>query len=144
MVKDYGSCRLTPSRDLRLAWADLLNLTHTIESYKAIWFGSLNHFLLHLGAIPETMEEWKFLLCLVKSHCSSVPHPAMQNGGAVSNGDPNWPNSVTVENVALLLARVIGPDRALQLLQECGLMVELSERFAKVCEILRIAEKRQR
>ncbi|XP_033009915.1 Hermansky-Pudlak syndrome 5 protein isoform X2 [Lacerta agilis] len=96
------------------------------------------------GAIPETVEEWKFLLCLVKSHCSSVLHPAMQNGGAVSNGDPNWPNSVTVENVALLLARVIGPDRALQLLQECGLMVELSERFAKVCEILRIAEKRQR
>ncbi|XP_061466203.1 BLOC-2 complex member HPS5 isoform X2 [Rhineura floridana] len=96
------------------------------------------------GAIPETVEEWKFLLCLVKSCHSSVLHPATQNGSAVSNGTSDWSNTVTIENVALLLARVIGPDRALQLLQECGLMVELSERFAKVCEILRIAEKRQR
>ncbi|XP_066465608.1 BLOC-2 complex member HPS5 [Tiliqua scincoides] len=96
------------------------------------------------GAIPETIEEWKFFLCLVKNHCSSVLHPPMQNGSAVSNGTPNWSNCVTVENVALLLAKVIGPDRALLLLQEYDLMVELSERFAKVCEILRIAEKRQR
>ncbi|XP_015272770.1 PREDICTED: Hermansky-Pudlak syndrome 5 protein [Gekko japonicus] len=96
------------------------------------------------GAVPETMEEWRFLLSLVKSHHSSVLHPAMQNGSAVSNGTPNWSNCVTVENVALLLAKIIGPDRAVLLLQECGLMTELSEKFAKVCEILRIAEKRQR
>ncbi|XP_062973260.1 BLOC-2 complex member HPS5 isoform X2 [Elgaria multicarinata webbii] len=96
------------------------------------------------GAIPETMEEWKFLLSLVKSHHSSALHPGMQNGSAVPNGSPDWSNYITVENVGLLLARVIGPDRASQLLQECGLMAELSERFAKVCEILRIAEKRQR
>ncbi|XP_053128529.1 BLOC-2 complex member HPS5 [Hemicordylus capensis] len=96
------------------------------------------------GAIPETMEEWKFLLCLIKSHCSSVLHPTMQNGSALGNGTPNWPNCITVENVALLLAKDIGPDRALLLLEGCGLMAELSERFAKVCEILRIAEKRQR
>lgn len=94
------------------------------------------------GAIPETIEEWKFFLCLVKHHCSSDLHPPIQNGSAI--GIPNWSNCVTVENVALLLAKVIGPDRALLLLQEYDLMVELSERFVKVCEILRIAEKRQR
>nr|XP_056707603.1 BLOC-2 complex member HPS5 [Euleptes europaea] len=96
------------------------------------------------GAVPETVEEWKFLLGLVKSHHSSVLHPAMQNGDAVSNGAPNWSNCVTVENVALVLAKIVGPDRAALLLQECGLMTELSGKFAKVCEILRIAEKRQR
>ncbi|KAJ6665040.1 hypothetical protein lerEdw1_005271 [Lerista edwardsae] len=96
------------------------------------------------GAIPETVDEWKFLLCLVKNHCSIVLHPPLQNGSSISNGTPNWSNCVTVENVALLLAKVIGPDRALLLLQEYDLMDELSERFAKVCEILRIAEKRQR
>ncbi|XP_060119200.1 BLOC-2 complex member HPS5 [Heteronotia binoei] len=96
------------------------------------------------GAVPETVEEWRFLLNLVKSHHSSVLHSSMQNGSAVSNGAPNWSNCVTVENVAVLLAKIIGPDRAVLLLQECGLMTELSEKFAKVCEILRIAEKRQR
>ncbi|XP_054826717.1 BLOC-2 complex member HPS5 [Eublepharis macularius] len=96
------------------------------------------------GAVPETVEEWKFLLGLVKSHHNSVFNPAMQNGSTVSNGAPNWSNCITIENVALLLAKIIGPDLALLVLQECGLMNELSEKFAKVCEILRITEKRQR
>ncbi|XP_042312309.1 Hermansky-Pudlak syndrome 5 protein [Sceloporus undulatus] len=96
------------------------------------------------GAIPETVEEWKFLLCLIKNHHSSVFQPVVQNGGTFNNGTPDWSTSVTIENVALLLARLSGPDSALQLLQECGLMDELSERFAKICEILRMAEKRQR
>lgn len=94
--------------------------------------------------MPETVEEWRFLLDLVKSHHSSVLHPSVQNGSSVSNGAPNWSNCITVENVALLLAKIIGPDCAVLLLQESGLMTELSEKFAKVCEILRIAEKRQR
>lgn len=102
------------------------------------------YYHLRIGAIPETVDEWKFLLCLVKNHCSSVLHPPLQNGSSISNGTPNWSNCVTIENVALLLAKVIGPDRALLLLQEYDLMDELSERFAKVCEILRIAERRQR
>uniref|UniRef100_A0A8D0GYA4 HPS5 TPR domain-containing protein n=1 Tax=Sphenodon punctatus TaxID=8508 RepID=A0A8D0GYA4_SPHPU len=95
-------------------------------------------------SIPETMEEWKYLLHLAQSHSSGVHVHSTQNGSAVSNGSSNWSNCITVENVALLLAKVIGPDRALLLLQECGLTVELSERFTRVCEILRIAEKRQR
>ncbi|XP_063145458.1 BLOC-2 complex member HPS5 [Candoia aspera] len=93
------------------------------------------------GTVPKTTEEWKFLLCLVKNHQNIL---VSQDDTAVSNGTPGWSNPVTVENVALLAARIIGPDRSLQLLQECDLGAELSERFAKICEILRIAEKRQR
>ncbi|XP_026562304.1 Hermansky-Pudlak syndrome 5 protein isoform X2 [Pseudonaja textilis] len=93
------------------------------------------------GTVPKTIEEWKFLLCLVKSHHNIH---VSQRDIAVTNGTPEWSNSVTVENVALLAARIIGPDHSLQMLQECDLVAELSERFAKICEILRIAEKRQR
>uniref|UniRef100_A0A8C6XVW1 Hermansky-Pudlak syndrome 5 protein homolog n=1 Tax=Naja naja TaxID=35670 RepID=A0A8C6XVW1_NAJNA len=93
------------------------------------------------GTVPKTIEEWKFLLCLLKSHHNIH---VSQRDTAVTNGIPEWSNSVTVENVALLAARIIGPDRSLQMFQECDLVAELSERFAKICEILRIAEKRQR
>ncbi|XP_050191791.1 BLOC-2 complex member HPS5 [Myiozetetes cayanensis] len=96
------------------------------------------------GCIPETIEEWKFLLHLAQNHSAALHHHGQQNGNAVSNGGPSCPDCITVENVALLLARAIGPSRALPLLQECGLTAELSERFTGVCEILRIAEKRQR
>ncbi|XP_056348903.1 BLOC-2 complex member HPS5 isoform X1 [Oenanthe melanoleuca] len=96
------------------------------------------------GAIPETIEEWKFVLHLAQNHSTAFHHHSPQNGNAVSNGGPSCPDCITVENVALLLAKAIGPNRALPLLQECGLTLELSERFTGVCEILRIAEKRQR
>ncbi|XP_074004714.1 BLOC-2 complex member HPS5 [Numenius arquata] len=95
------------------------------------------------GAIPETIEEWKFLLHLAQNH-STTFHHGPGNGNAVSNGSPSCPDCITVENIALLLAKAIGPNRALPLLRECGLTLELSERFTSVCEILRIAEKRQR
>ncbi|NXB98217.1 HPS5 protein, partial [Orthonyx spaldingii] len=96
------------------------------------------------GSIPETTEEWKFLLHLAQNHSTAFHHHGPQNGNAVSNGGPSCPDCITVENVALLLAKAIGPNRALPLLQECGLTLELSERFTGVCEILRLAEKRQR
>ncbi|NXO49473.1 HPS5 protein, partial [Aramus guarauna] len=96
------------------------------------------------GSIPETIEEWKFLLHLAQNHSTAFHHHGPQNGSAVSNGISSCPDCITVENVALLLAKAIGPNRALPLLQECGLTLELSERFSGVCEILRIAEKRQR
>ncbi|NXP13662.1 HPS5 protein, partial [Thinocorus orbignyianus] len=95
------------------------------------------------GSIPETIEEWKFLLHLAQNH-STAFHHGPGNGNAVSNGSSSCPDCITVENVALLLAKAIGPNRALPLLQECGLTLEFSERFTGVCEILRIAEKRQR
>ncbi|NXO15613.1 HPS5 protein, partial [Oriolus oriolus] len=96
------------------------------------------------GSIPETTEEWKFLLHLAQNHSPAFHHQGPQNGNAVSNGGPSCPDCINVENVALLLAKAIGPNRALPLLQECDLTLELSERFTGVCEILRIAEKRQR
>ncbi|NXC99373.1 HPS5 protein, partial [Certhia familiaris] len=96
------------------------------------------------GSIPETIEEWKLVLHLAQSHSTASHHHSPQNGSAVSNGGPSCPDCITVENVALLLAKAIGPNRALPLLQECGLTLELTERFTGVCEILRIAEKRQR
>ncbi|XP_006908197.1 Hermansky-Pudlak syndrome 5 protein, partial [Pteropus alecto] len=91
------------------------------------------------GWIPETMEEWKLLLHLVQNK-STKPVPQKSPNGNFSDG----PSPINVENVALLLAKAMGPDRAWSLLQECGLTLELSEKFTRTCDILRIAEKRQR
>uniref|UniRef100_A0AAA9SN64 HPS5 biosis of lysosomal organelles complex 2 subunit 2 n=2 Tax=Bos TaxID=9903 RepID=A0AAA9SN64_BOVIN len=90
------------------------------------------------GWIPETVEEWKLLLHLVQN-TSTKPAPQQSPDGNFSDG----PSPITVENVALLLAKAMGPDRAWSLLQECGLTLDLSERFTRTCDILRIAEKRQ-
>uniref|UniRef100_A0A8C6MFW3 Hermansky-Pudlak syndrome 5 protein homolog n=1 Tax=Moschus moschiferus TaxID=68415 RepID=A0A8C6MFW3_MOSMO len=92
-----------------------------------------------IGWIPETVEEWKLLLHLVQN-TSTKPAPQQSPDGNFSDG----PSPITMENVALLLAKAMGPDRAWSLLQECGLTLELSERFTRTCDILRIAEKRQR
>lgn len=91
------------------------------------------------GWIPGTVEEWKLLLHLVQNQ-STKPAPPKPPNGNFSDG----PSPINVENVALLLAKAMGPDRAWSLLQECGLTPELSERFTRTCDILRIAEKRQR
>ncbi|KAM5316046.1 BLOC-2 complex member HPS5 isoform 1-T2 [Glossophaga mutica] len=91
------------------------------------------------GWIPETAEEWKLLLHLVQNK-NTKPVPQKSANGNFSDG----PSPINVENVALRLAKAIGPDRAWSLLQECGLTLELSERFTRTCDILRIAEKRQR
>ncbi|XP_032096809.1 Hermansky-Pudlak syndrome 5 protein isoform X1 [Sapajus apella] len=91
------------------------------------------------GWIPETMEEWKLLLHLIQSK-STKPGPQEPLNGSLGDG----PSPINVENVALLLAKSMGPDRAWSLLQECGLALELSEKFTRTCDILRIAEKRQR
>ncbi|XP_008273346.2 BLOC-2 complex member HPS5 isoform X2 [Oryctolagus cuniculus] len=91
------------------------------------------------GWIPETVEEWKLLLHLVQNK-STRQAPEESLNGSLSDG----PSPINVENVALLLAKAMGPDRAWSLLQECGLALELSEKFTRTCDILRIAEKRQR
>ncbi|XP_040844404.1 Hermansky-Pudlak syndrome 5 protein isoform X2 [Ochotona curzoniae] len=91
------------------------------------------------GWIPETVEEWKLLLHLIQNK-GTRPAPEESLHGSLSDG----PSPITVENVALLLAKAVGPDRAWALLQECGLALELSEKFTRTCDILRIAEKRQR
>ncbi|XP_029438238.1 Hermansky-Pudlak syndrome 5 protein [Rhinatrema bivittatum] len=95
------------------------------------------------GLVPETLEEWKFVLHCAQNCNPNLRHAGAQNGHG-STESSSWENCVDVENVSLLLAKVVGPDRACLLLQECGLTGELSERFTRTCEILRVAEKRQR
>lgn len=92
-----------------------------------------------MGWIPETLEEWKLLLHLLQNK-NTRPAPQESLNGSLSDG----PTPINVENVALLLAKAMGPDRAWSLLQECGLALELSEKFTRTCDILRIAERRQR
>ncbi|XP_055986932.1 BLOC-2 complex member HPS5 isoform X3 [Sorex fumeus] len=91
------------------------------------------------GWIPETVEEWRLLLHLVQSK-STAAAPQKSPNGIFGDG----PSPINVENVALLLAKAMGPDQACSLLQECSLTHALSEKFTRTCAILRIAEKRQR
>uniref|UniRef100_A0A8C3H926 Hermansky-Pudlak syndrome 5 protein homolog n=1 Tax=Chrysemys picta bellii TaxID=8478 RepID=A0A8C3H926_CHRPI len=122
-----------------------LELDRRIEAFtNIVHLDDMNLLDGEHGSIPETVEEWKFLLHLAQSHSTDFHCHGTQNGNTIGNGSTNWSNCITVENVALLLAKVIGPDRALPILQECDLTAELSERFTRICEILRIAEKRQR
>lgn len=60
------------------------------------------------------------------------------------NGSADWSSRITVEKLVLCLARIVGPDRALAALQEHGVHLELNTHSTLVCELLRVAEKRQR
>ncbi|XP_056383815.1 BLOC-2 complex member HPS5 isoform X2 [Hyla sarda] len=93
------------------------------------------------GLLPETMEEWKYIVHLAQDHHQ---HHRAMNGEASSGGHCDWTNCITVENVALLLAKVIGPDRTLPYLQDWGVTEELSDRYSKICNVMEVAEKRQR
>ncbi|KAL7867731.1 hypothetical protein SRHO_G00091150 [Serrasalmus rhombeus] len=82
---------------------------------------------------------------------SSDTCPSDMNGKGIDSGpgDPSndsvdWSSQVNVEKLTLCLARAVGPDRALAALQECGVQLELSPRSTLMCELLRVAEKRQR
>lgn len=103
------------------------------------------------------MQEWKVLIQL-SQQCSCEPGPsthtttaapaANANGtGPLVNGSGSageGGRQVTPENLTLRLARTVGPDRALEVLEECGLPLVLSPHSTLVCELLRVAEKRQR
>ncbi|XP_053346697.1 Hermansky-Pudlak syndrome 5 protein [Clarias gariepinus] len=60
------------------------------------------------------------------------------------NGSPDWSSQITVEKLVLCLAQIVGPDRALAALKDCGLKSELNTHTTLVCDLLRVAEKRQR
>ncbi|XP_075423794.1 BLOC-2 complex member HPS5 isoform X1 [Ascaphus truei] len=122
-----------------------LELDRRIEALSNIvYLDDMNLLNGDNGLIPETMDGWKRILHLAKSCNADHRHHGTENGGTLSNGDSDWPNCITVENVALLLAKVIGPDRAWPYLQEWGLAESFSVRYTSVCEILKVAEKRQR
>uniref|UniRef100_A0A8C1Q3L8 Hermansky-Pudlak syndrome 5 protein homolog n=1 Tax=Cyprinus carpio TaxID=7962 RepID=A0A8C1Q3L8_CYPCA len=81
------------------------------------------------GVVPQSLDEWVVLLQL-----------SQQIG---SNGSTDWSIRVSPENIILRVVRVFGPDRALTALQEHGIQVDLSSRSTLVCDLLRMAEKRQ-
>ncbi|XP_041053959.1 Hermansky-Pudlak syndrome 5 protein isoform X2 [Carcharodon carcharias] len=122
-----------------------LQLCYRVEAFTVIvYLDDISLFDEQNGLMPETLEEWNFVLELVRNHRDITRCIAMQNGDSVANGDSDWSNSISLENVALLLAKTIGPDRALTVLHDRGLQGDMSERFVRVCDILRIGEKRQR
>lgn len=98
------------------------------------------------GVVPQTLDEWKVLIQL-SQQCSSVSEPVpASNGSSLANGSAECSSSrqVSPENLTLRLARTVGPDRALATLQECGVQLVLTPHSTLVCELLRVAEKRQR
>ncbi|KAJ8252218.1 hypothetical protein COCON_G00215300 [Conger conger] len=99
------------------------------------------------GVGPETLEEWKLLLQLSQQQRDSpdpASGPAQPNANGLSNGSCDSCGQVSPESLMLRLARIIGPDRAIETLGDCGICVELGPRSSLVCELLRMAEKRQR
>ncbi|XP_035251534.1 Hermansky-Pudlak syndrome 5 protein isoform X1 [Anguilla anguilla] len=103
------------------------------------------------GINPETLEEWKLLLQLSQQQRDSPdpapdpsPGPAQPNGNGLSNGSCDSRGQISPESLVLRLARIIGPDRAIEALEDCGICVELGPRSSLICELLRMAEKRQR
>lgn len=74
---------------------------------------------------------------------ASATCPSSANGG-LANGSADWSSQITPETLTLRLAHVAGPDHALEALQECGVQLELGPQSTRVCDLLRVAEKRQR
>ncbi|GAA6221445.1 Hermansky-Pudlak syndrome 5 protein [Lates japonicus] len=98
------------------------------------------------GVEPQTLDEWKLLIQLCQQ-CSSVADSeqvAGVNGSGWSNGSADCGGKISLENLTLMLARTAGPDRALAVLEECGVQLVLSPHSKLVCELLRVTEKRQR
>ncbi|CAN2391027.1 Hermansky-Pudlak syndrome 5 [Pristimantis euphronides] len=93
------------------------------------------------GLLPETMEEWKCIVHLAHTHHQ---HHNTVNGEASSAGHYDCTKCITEENVALLLAKVIGADRALPYLQDWGVTERFSDRYWRICDVMKVAEKRQR
>lgn len=122
-----------------------LELEHRTEAYTVIvYLDDISLLDAQNGIIPKTLEEWKFILELVRNHHGITHCAASHNGANVTNDDTDWSNCITLENIALLLAKTVGPDQALSLLQDIDLHGKMSQRFLRVCDILKIAEKRQR
>ncbi|XP_037624079.1 Hermansky-Pudlak syndrome 5 protein isoform X2 [Sebastes umbrosus] len=98
------------------------------------------------GVEPQTLEEWKLLIQL-SQRCSSAADSEQVtgvNGSSWSNGSADCGGKISPENLTLMLARTAGPDRAMALLEECGVQLVLSPHSKLVCELLRVTEKRQR
>ncbi|KAI3371240.1 hypothetical protein L3Q82_023862, partial [Scortum barcoo] len=98
------------------------------------------------GVEPQTLEEWKLLIQLSQHHSSVADSEQVPgvNGSSWSNGSADCAGKINPENLTMMLARTAGPDRAMAVLEECGVQLVLSPHSKLVCELLRVAEKRQR
>ncbi|XP_068579816.1 Hermansky-Pudlak syndrome 5 protein isoform X2 [Cebidichthys violaceus] len=98
------------------------------------------------GVVPQTLEEWKLLIQLSQQSSSEVDSEQVTgvNGSSWSNGSADCGGKISPENLTLMLARTAGPDRAMAVLEECGVQLVLSPHSKLVCELLRVTEKRQR
>ncbi|KAK9516587.1 hypothetical protein VZT92_024507 [Zoarces viviparus] len=98
------------------------------------------------GVVPQTLEEWKLLIQLSQQCSSAVDSQQVTgvNGSSWSNGSADCGGKISPENLTLMLARTAGPDRAMAVLEECGVQLDLSPHSKLVCELLRVTEKRQR
>ncbi|XP_016358438.1 Hermansky-Pudlak syndrome 5 protein homolog [Sinocyclocheilus anshuiensis] len=76
--------------------------------------------------------------------CSDDTNGTSDSSPDLSDGSTDWSIRISPENIILRLMQVFGPDRALTALQEHGIQVDLSSRSMLVCNLLRMAEKRQR
>lgn len=92
------------------------------------------------------MDEWKLLIQLSQQCSSRVDSEEVAgvNGSGWSDGTADCGGKITPENLTLMLARTAGPDRALAILEDCGVQLVLSPHSKLVCEVLRVAERRQR
>ncbi|XP_023149127.2 Hermansky-Pudlak syndrome 5 protein [Amphiprion ocellaris] len=98
------------------------------------------------GVEPQTLDEWKLLIQLSQqcSHAADSEQVTGVNGSSWSNGSADCGGKISPENLTLMLARTAGPDRALEVLEDCGVQLVLSPHSRLVCELLRVTEKRQR
>ncbi|XP_047451964.1 Hermansky-Pudlak syndrome 5 protein [Mugil cephalus] len=98
------------------------------------------------GVEPQSLDEWKLLIQLSQQSGSEAASEQGTgvNGSGWSNGSGDCGGKINPENLTLMLARTAGPDRALSLLEDCGVQLVLSPQSKLVCELLRVAEKRQR
>ncbi|KAM3609547.1 uncharacterized protein V6R79_016681 [Siganus canaliculatus] len=96
------------------------------------------------GVEPQTLDEWKLLIQLSQQHSGESQQAAGVNGSSWSNGSADCGGKINPESLTLMLARTAGPDRAMALLEECGVQLNLSPHSKLVCELLRVTERRQR
>uniref|UniRef100_A0A3Q0RIW0 Hermansky-Pudlak syndrome 5 protein homolog n=1 Tax=Amphilophus citrinellus TaxID=61819 RepID=A0A3Q0RIW0_AMPCI len=98
------------------------------------------------GVRPQTLDEWKLLIQLSQRCNGAVDSEQVTgvNGSGCSDSSADSRGKINPENLTLMLARTAGPDRALAILEDCGVQLVLSPHSKLVCEVLRVAEKRQR
>ncbi|XP_061825618.2 Hermansky-Pudlak syndrome 5 protein [Nerophis lumbriciformis] len=96
------------------------------------------------GVAPQNLDEWRLLIQLAQDSSRAAEQLANVNGGTLSNGSADSARKVSLENLTLRLAGTVGLQRAMAVLEECGVHLVLSSHSQLVCELLKVAEKRQR